>query len=333
MREADVANACEVVLDIAKGLSPERIRLPWIDDDEETKNFVEYWFGETQAKDLRRLAFVLHNLADAAGRRFRPAILDILRIALSRIIITKEQCASLARDTSHSRPHRVTTSSDYRVFDGFERSVAQVQNRLLQSQVDVRVNVKVGDARKTNLRGHSVDAVITSPPYLNAIDYMRGHRLALVWLGFRLSELRTVRSNSIGAERAPDTHTLNQGDLQQSPINISALTPRYRRIVERYAKDVQGITMEIARVLRPGGLAIFVIGNSCLNGVFIRNAELLKQAAQSAGLNLIEESERDLPPQNRYLPISSGGALGKRMRTETILTFAARRKTDRRRSS
>ncbi len=36
------------------------------------------------------------------------AALDVLRIALSRIIVTKEQCASLARDTSHSRPHRVT---------------------------------------------------------------------------------------------------------------------------------------------------------------------------------------------------------------------------------
>jgi DNA modification methylase len=51
------------------------------------------------------------------------------------------------------------------------------------------------------MRRNSVDAVLTSPPYLNAIDYMRGHRMSLVWLGHSLTELRHIRSNSIGAER------------------------------------------------------------------------------------------------------------------------------------
>src|SRR3712207_7608036 len=47
-------------------------------------------------------------------------------------------------------------------------------------------------------------AAITSPPYLNAIDYLRGHRLSLVWLGYRIGDLRLTRAVSIGAERRPD---------------------------------------------------------------------------------------------------------------------------------
>jgi DNA modification methylase len=325
LSDTDVGKACDAVLQIAKALDPAHLRLAWIDDDPETKAFIEYWFGESQILELRRLAFVLYNSTDAPGRALRPAVMDALRIALSRIIVTKEQCASLARDTSHSRPHRVSTSSRYSVFDGFERSVTQLRSRLLHSPPTGRAKVSLGDARKIRLSSGSVDAVITSPPYLNAIDYMRGHRLALVWLGFQLSELRSIRSNSIGAERAPDASCSGQTSILRSLGDITALPMRYRRIIDRYIQDVQAMMKEVVRVLKPGGVATFVIGNSCLCGVFIRNSEVLKRSARQAGMTLIEESERNLPAQRRYLPISEAGALGKRMHTETVLTFSSAR--------
>jgi hypothetical protein len=327
LKDNDVGEACDAVLRIAKILDPAQIQLAWIDDDPETKTFVEYWFGESQMRDLRRLAFVLYNSAGAVGRSFRPVVMDALRIALSRIIVTKEQCASLARDTSHSRPHRVATSSDYSVFNGFERSVAQVRSRLPQFPTKGRASVRLGDARRIRLEDNSVDAVITSPPYLNAIDYMRGHRLALVWLGFRLSELRSIRSNSIGAERSPDLPRSCEKEIQRSLGDMTGLAARHRGMIDRYIQDVLVMSKEVARVLKPGGVATFVVGNSCLSGVFIRNSEVLKLAARKSGMTLIEEADRSLPPSSRYLPISAGGALGKRMRTEAILTFGRGHKT------
>jgi hypothetical protein len=325
-----IDDACDAVLRIAQMLDPAEIRLAWIDDDPETKAFVEYWFGKAQMRDLRRLAFVLYHSAKTPGRNFRPAIMDALRVALSRIIVTKERCASLARDTSHSRPHRVAASSDYHVFDGFARSVAQLRTRLPHSRTQGRANIRMGDARRVRLEADSVDAVITSPPYLNAIDYMRGHRLALVWLGFRLSELRAIRSNSIGAERAPDLLGLNDTATQRFLGDLSALPNRHKRMIDRYIQDLSGMSKEVARVLRPSGQATFVVGNSCLSGVFIRNSEILKLTACEAGMKLVEESERNLPQQSRYLPISAGGPLGKRMRTEVMLTFVSGRRTRRR---
>lgn len=203
--------------------------------------------------------------------------------------------------------------------------MVQVCKRLPHSSLKGKVRVDVGDARKMFLMDGSVDAVITSPPYLNAIDYMRGHRLALVWFGFRLSELRAIRSNNIGAERAPEVASLEEQILHRALSDTTALAPRFRRMIERYAQDVLAMTMEVARVLKPNGAATFVVGNSCLTGVFIKNSEMVKFAARRAGLTLLQEVERDLPSQSRYLPTPVGGALGKRMRTETVLKFKAGR--------
>ncbi len=76
----------------------------------ETREFVGYWFAPEQAEDLSRIARVLIN---------RPRTDDPLRVALSRMIVTKEMGASLARDTSHNRPHRVADENDFDVFDEF----------------------------------------------------------------------------------------------------------------------------------------------------------------------------------------------------------------------
>ena len=136
-----------------------------------------------------------------------PAAGDGVQVGLSRSGITREQGASLARDTSHSRPHRVADASTYDVNEGFERSALQLAKRIEEqwhrnATDQAQAIVQMGDARQIRLLDHSVDAIMTSPPYLNAIDYMRGHRMSLVWLGHRIADLRSIRSNTIGAERS-----------------------------------------------------------------------------------------------------------------------------------
>ena len=191
-----IATRAERVVARARRLRPSRIRLPWIDEDPETSAFVNYWFAEPQRQDLRRLAWVLGRLDESP---LRAALL----VALSRIIITKDVGASLARDVSHSRPHRVRTTSDYDVFSGFRRAAERIDQILTEYPPRGNVAIDQGDAR--DLRavpdGH-VDLIITSPPYLNAIDYMRAHRLSLVWMGYSLHQLRAIRAASVGCERA-----------------------------------------------------------------------------------------------------------------------------------
>ncbi|MPR13525.1 hypothetical protein [Microvirga tunisiensis] len=169
----------------------------------------------------------------------------------------------------------------------------------------------------------SVDVVLTSPPYLNAIDYLRGHRLSLVWLGYRMSELRSIRSNSIGAERSIDLDSVNKinSRIRKNMGELDELPARFLGMIDRYVNDVRCVLAETARVLKPEGSATFVVGNSCLRGVFVRNSGAVMAAAKAAGLATKSSHERELPAGSRYLPIMEDGALAKRMRTETILTF------------
>jgi tRNA G10 N-methylase Trm11 len=302
---------------------PSSIDLPWIDNDEETTRFVKYWFGAKQRNVLRRIAFVLDYMY--RSKRTNDAELDVLRIGLSRIIITKDQGASLARDTSHSRPHRVTLKSNFDVWDAFDRSVQKVIDILSAAPPLGGVQVLLGDARALDIANVSVDAVLTSPPYLNAIDYMRGHRMSLVWLGHRLSHLRALRSSSIGAEKGPDAGSASVlfEAIQEDMCGNEQLSTRHRAMVARYSEDVYRMMSEISRVLKPKGRAILVVGNSCLKGAFIKNAAGVARAGMMVGLRLRKEVERDLPDQHRYLPMPSEATapLGRRMRTESILTF------------
>lgn len=322
-----VAALAEAVQAEAAARGRAHIRLPWIDDDEETRKFVEFWFAKPQGQALRRLAVVLADLRGKRLRAKRRAALDVLQLALSRIIITKDQGASLGRDISHSRPHKVEDASTFDVDAAFARSVRQVRKLLTEAPPPGRVDVRIGDARR--LKGISnalVDAVVTSPPYLNAIDYMRGHRLSLVWLGYRLAELRRIRSSSVGAERGPDHD--NSFDLfspiMDAMVARGTVSPRHQAMLSRYAEDLYRFTSEVARVLKPSGRAVLVVGNSCLKGSFIMNSAGVCAAAHMVGLRLVGEMERELPENNRYLPMPTTRAvpLGKRMRTETVLTFS-----------
>jgi hypothetical protein len=298
------------------------VQLPWIDN--ETASFIDYWFAPQQREQLTKLAFGLHLLSSEVTQPEEEAAQNVLRLSLSRIIVTKEQAASLARDTSHSRPHRVATTSKYDVMTGYSRALRSLRDRL-KDQPTSNANVSLGDARNLKaVETDSIDVVVTSPPYLNAIDYLRGHRLALVWLGWPLGQLRTIRSGSIGAERAREKKpmTAEQDPIVAAMLGQEELSTRHRGMVERYAEDLRSMLAEVSRVLTLTGRAVFVVGNSCLKGSFIRNADGVAAAAAEAGLKETDRLERELPISSRYLPVT-GLSLAKRMRTETVLAFAA----------
>jgi len=315
----DLRKAGENIANCAEKHNTSAPVLPWIDSDKETQDYVDFWFAQEQQDDLRKISALLIEHSGALG--------NALRIALSRLIITKDRGASLARDVSHSRPHRVRDANDFPVIKEFRRSVEYVASRLEQQPPPGDVQVLLGDARTlSDVESGSIDAVITSPPYLNAIDYMRGHRLSLVWLGYSVGELRDVRCNSVGAERMLDEETAKKtASAVLSQLAATAQLPnRERRILERYALDVGKIVAELHRVIRAGGKAILVVGNSCLKGVFIENSLLVRHTAGHAGFTLSQYKERELPPNKRYLPPPSSGdgsSLEKRMRTESVLTF------------
>jgi tRNA G10 N-methylase Trm11 len=309
-------------LAILDATAADQTALPWIDGDKEAERFVDFWFAEPQRVDLRRIAGLLYNNVEI---EMPDDVADVFRIALSRIIVTKKQAASLAQDTSHSRPHRVSLESDYDVVAGFMKSLRAVRKRVAHVPKQGFVTIRRGDARDLSaVDAESVDVVLTSPPYLNAIDYMRGHRLSLIWLGHKYGDLSKARSNSIGAEKRPDLpfDTASFQSIKNSMGELDTLPSRYHGMIERYVVDLHKMIGEVARVMKPQAFATFVMGNSCLQGVYVQNSEALAKAAEAVGLTETSRHERDLPSGSRYLPTPDSGALSKRMRKEVILTFA-----------
>lgn len=307
-----VAHDALEIIKRARAIEASAVERPWVDD--ETEAFAQYWFAPQQLDELSRLAMAL--------KTSRYASRDLLKISFSRLIITKDRGASLARDVSHSRPHRVATESDFDVYEGFVKAARLVARRLDPEQLRGTATVELGDARELAAGGSPLfDAAMTSPPYLNAIDYLRGHRLALIWFGYSVADLRRIRSGSTGSERAVAETPFDVDPFIEARGEV-ALPDRYRGWVRRYATDMSETLSGLRSVVRPGGKIMLVVGNSVIRGSAINNAGIISRCAQREGLAVVDSRERLIPSRRRYLPTpSDDSALGQRMRSEFVLTF------------
>lgn len=289
--------------------------VPWHRDDDETIRFAQFWFGHRQRRDLSRLALAIHRTASSTP----PYITRAFQVALSRLIVTKTRGASLAWDVAHSRPHRKKDENDFDVMREFRRACEILVQKLKNNRTEWNATVKRGDARKLRLVNKSVDAIITSPPYLNAIDYMRGHRLSLIWLGYGLSELRTVRSRSIGTEM---TKRSAKGFSKSGHSENS--DPKMQRLIEQYLRDIGQLVRELKRVARPRAQICIITANSNIRGYEVRTNTLVHAAAEGAGLSFLGEKVRRIEANRRYLPVSTkNDALTSRMMEEHIQYYSA----------
>lgn len=292
--------------------------------DDETKKFIRYWFDDYARRQLAALATTIARVHDDVTR-------DALWCGFSRLIITKSAGASLAMDLSHSRPHKKFARAPVKPFRRFIAGVETVVSNCPQSNEGVvgpPTVVKRGDARKLDVESASIDLVLTSPPYLNGIDYLRCSKFSLVWMGYSVGELREIRGDSVGAEAslqqaldAPWVKALIK-QLRLKP----ALSERDSALLSRYVWDMGGALAEVSRVLREGGRAVYVIGDSTSRGTFIRNSAIVAAVAQEQGLSFVSRHSRALPANRRYLPppsdASSSATLDGRLRREVVLVFA-----------
>ena len=306
---------------IAQSTPPEKA-YPY-HSDQETRKFIDFWFDKDNQIQLAALARSISQIDSLAER-------NLLWVAFSRLIITKTTGASLAMDVSHSRPHRKYRYAPVRAFNNFLDAVNYIIKKApFRRELDKypKARIERGDARKLPLQNNSVDIVITSPPYLNAIDYLRGHRLSLVWMGYTIGTLRKIRSNNIGVERSLQaTEEAGIGaDIIEKMGDIQNLDERLQGIIRRYIHDMRKFVAEMRRVLKPGGRAVFVVGDSTIRGVYIKNSLALLHIATEAKYRLVSRIARPIPETKRYLPPpsieKSGEQMKKRMREEVILQF------------
>jgi tRNA G10 N-methylase Trm11 len=130
------------------------------------------------------------------------------------------------------------------------------------------VTACLGDSRnllKAGIQDASIDAVVTSPPYSIALDYVKNDDHALSALGVDIRDLRT-RMTGVRGRSAKEKLSL-------------------------YNEDMRATFREVARVLKPGGGAAFVVGDATVDGREVTTTETMASWAEDAGL----ARERSIP--------------------------------------
>ena len=116
-----------------------------------------------------------------------------------------------------------------------------------------------GDARKLKLANETIDFVITSPPYLNKIEYTKIYNIE-EFLFFKPPKKRGVRSY-IGMREGDD-------------------------IVNAYFSDMTNVLSELYRVCREGAKLALVVGNGCFPTKVVESDILLSELAEETGFKV-----------------------------------------------
>lgn len=181
--------------------------------------------------------------------------------------------------------------------------------RKLQHMKNTPSQVHLADARHVAriLEPHSIDAVITSPPYPNEKDYTRTTRLESVLLGLIQSKADLqalkhglVRSNTRGVykEDDDDQWVAEYSEIQRIAEAIEArrielgktsgFERLYARVTKLYFGGIVRHLESLRTVLRPGAQLAYVVGDQASYlRVMIPTGQILADIAQSLGYQLI----------------------------------------------
>lgn len=297
-----------------------KMRLPEVRKSlpQEDQEFLQYWFPSRSQKQLFSLATAIEELPQGLER-------DFAWVVFSSLIIAKSAGASFALDISRSRPHKRPEKPIVLPFDAWRRRFSAAINRhpFADAKPEGEVEVVVGDARSLSLADDTVDLVITSPPYLNAIDYLRAHKFSLVWMGYRLEALRELRGTMIGTERGLWSRDGLPGHTEEQLREVVRSTRR-QAMLRRYLSDFRRMLKEIHRVLREGALAVLVVGPTIVASDEPDGVSVVTQLAEGVDLKVLGSAVRSISSARRSLPPPSpcrSRPLNQRMHQEVLVAL------------
>lgn len=287
--------------------------------DEKTKEFIDYWFEKKTQLELASLICSIEKVViDESMKKFFLGI-------FSSIIITKSGGVSKALDLAHTRPHRDLKKKPKNAIQQF-RNKAEKSIKTFNIIENARGKAEVipGDSRNIPIDDDSIDFIITSPPYANAIDYMRAHKFSLVWLGWPIECLTALRSKYIGNEKLRNLNCKIPSFTNSWCEEIRDKDTKKAKILVQYFSDMSLTISEMYRVLKNGNPAVVVIGPSTMRGTEIPTHLCLKEIGEEIGFKCLGVTERKLERNKRMMPIShksNMNGIENRLHREYILGF------------
>ncbi|RME87004.1 MAG: hypothetical protein D6770_10505 [Anaerolineae bacterium] len=150
----------------------------------------------------------------------------------------------------------------------------------------------------------SCDLIITSPPYMNGLDYVMNYKIEMGWLGFGRShrDLKRLKDQMVVCDNVSKglirefEHSSRYTNpwIEQIKESIAENIERrgsYRRrdmpeIVHKYFDDMQKIMRNVVQALRPGGRFLLVVGDSLIADTYVPTDLILARIGRELGLRI-----------------------------------------------
>ena len=148
------------------------------------------------------------------------------------------------------------------------------------------------------------DLIITSPPYMNGLDYVMNYKIEMGWLGYGQShhDLKRIKDQMVVCDNVSKglirdfermqryTHPWIEGIKENIAANIRR-RGSYRRqdmpeIVHKYFDDMYRVMRNVVQILRSGGRFILVVGDSLIADVYVPTDLILARIGEELGLSV-----------------------------------------------
>jgi len=264
---------------------------------------------------------------------------DLLKVAFSSILI---ECSNLKRTPclGYSKSKQIIDNAPWMLMEKNVRIIANDLNIIQKHFADkIAVDSQVVCTNAmTYKHPNFFDLAITSPPYMNGLDYVMNYKIEMGWLEFISSQkdAKKIKDEMVVCDNVSKGLMKNFSEsnsrytndwLDDIVLRIKRNIDRrgnYRRIdmpfiVTKYFDDLYKVMKNVVNALNPRGRFILVIGDSLIADVYVPTDLIMARIGRELGLE-IEKIER---ARNRR----SGQVRSYRLR-ETILTLRKDKRTD-----
>lgn len=238
------------------------------------------------------------------------SVRDLLWLMYSvtvRKVSDMEDGMILASRRSNNREIPQYSRNDvYQYFEFYvNKAISAIQewNPILSENKGFSMELKNNDARILNGEW-TCDAIITSPPYINAIDYIWASKFELHWLGSVEDDSARLELSltEIGTERIKAKEYKELGQTGNEKLDLLLkdiyLGTKYKaskgqnelrsRVTYKYFNDMKEHFANSYKHLNKGGYYCFTIGDaSKICGVDIPVADILTEIAEEIGFTKI----------------------------------------------
>ncbi|NHZ85506.1 MAG: hypothetical protein GWP19_06460 [Planctomycetia bacterium] len=147
------------------------------------------------------------------------------------------------------------------------------------------------DARNISYSNGYIDFAVTSPPYVNAVDYPRTHQLEIYWLGIMNGSLTPLKKMHVGTESVSISdykhlHKIGIPEIDKKLKSIYNIDQRRSFIAYKYLLDMNANLSEVHKVLKKGSKYVVVVGNNTIRGIKFENWKYLMSLAELTGFKI-----------------------------------------------